>query len=318
MEKISVLFNHIFQERKLFMGVAIVMVVLYHLFCFCGNKGWTFIFYIGYTGVDIFMLLSGYGLCNSYKRNDIGTFYKRRIVRLMPLFGFMMIFATIVDSLITCRYDFSLLNLLCNMSSSSFYGLGGWYVEWYLCVLLMLCVLFPFIYETLEKCSDIIKNGYLLDILVVLVVFVMTLPLEWYYKCAIGRLPIFCVGLLYFMHKIDVVHIVRAYAIGSILAATLFVTHRLETFGVVYMLAPFIMLSIALIFHNVRDKFQRIKVVLEYLGLYTLEIYVANVILMKFRSLLSIESEVWVIYIVMQTLLSMAVICINKNLIQSK
>ena len=68
----------LFENRTETMGIAMLMVLLYHL------KGtW---FYPGFLGVDIFLFLSAYGLSRSYKTNTLGIFYKRRLNRVVPLY----------------------------------------------------------------------------------------------------------------------------------------------------------------------------------------------------------------------------------------
>lgn len=65
--------------RKQFMGIAILMVLLYHLYCCLPNIEVLHLFKYCYGGVDVFMLVSGYGLCFSYKKNSIKDFYIHRM-----------------------------------------------------------------------------------------------------------------------------------------------------------------------------------------------------------------------------------------------
>ncbi|MCQ2229264.1 MAG: acyltransferase family protein [Bacteroidales bacterium] len=59
-------------------GFAIIMVVAHH---FCGK--WSNILTpLGGTGVAIFLLMSGYGLNESYKKNGLDNFWKKRFFRI--------------------------------------------------------------------------------------------------------------------------------------------------------------------------------------------------------------------------------------------
>lgn len=58
-------------HRSFGMGVAIVLVILYHLVCVgFGSPIFMKPFALGYIGVDIFMFWSALGLCYSYKKTN--------------------------------------------------------------------------------------------------------------------------------------------------------------------------------------------------------------------------------------------------------
>lgn len=148
-ERITALLESIINHRKLFMGFAMIMVILYHSISSFPNKTIGMIFYPGFIGVDIFLLLSGYGLSNSFSKNKLGTFYQHRVVRIVPLFVLMILSVSIIDALIGQK-TLTMFNLFANITTLSYLGLGGWFIEWYLCVLLYLCVLFPLFYKLLS------------------------------------------------------------------------------------------------------------------------------------------------------------------------
>lgn len=56
-------FKLLFTYRTEAIGIAMLMVVLYHI-----NTLW---FYPGFLGVDIFLYLRGYGLCRSYEKSVV-------------------------------------------------------------------------------------------------------------------------------------------------------------------------------------------------------------------------------------------------------
>lgn len=70
------------------MCLAICGVIFYHL-CLRGIHIGRL--NIGYMGVDIFMLLSGYGIAKSLSRNTLKRFYVNRIRKILPLWSIMMI-----------------------------------------------------------------------------------------------------------------------------------------------------------------------------------------------------------------------------------
>ena len=76
-----------FRHRELLMCVAIIGVVFYHLALRgipIGRLN------IGYIGVDIFMLLSGYGISKSYKN---------RVRRILPMWTLMISLSWLISSI---------------------------------------------------------------------------------------------------------------------------------------------------------------------------------------------------------------------------
>lgn len=77
-----------FRNRTILMCIAILAVVFYHLALRgipIGRLN------IGYAGIDIFMLLSGYGIGKSLMKNSVGQFYKNCIRRILPLWFTMIL-----------------------------------------------------------------------------------------------------------------------------------------------------------------------------------------------------------------------------------
>lgn len=141
--------KQILSNRKAFMGIAILMVVAYHAY---GRFGLTTnipflnpLLGHGYLGVDIFLFFSGLGLCFSYRKNTLSTFYWNRFTRIAPLF----ILLAIVRS-IFYEGGLGLWGWFCNLTSLSYYGIGGCFVDWYLSALIVLYILFPFMYKRIS------------------------------------------------------------------------------------------------------------------------------------------------------------------------
>lgn len=84
-----------FRHRELLMCVAIIGVVFYHLALRGIPLGRL---NIGYIGVDIFMLLSGYGISKSLQHNTISRFYKNRVRRILPMWTLMISLSWLISS----------------------------------------------------------------------------------------------------------------------------------------------------------------------------------------------------------------------------
>ncbi len=72
-------------SRTFIMGVAMIAIMLFH------NQYATSVPYIGevfkrygYLGVDLFLLVSGFGIANSLNKNGLKQFYYNRFIRIIP------------------------------------------------------------------------------------------------------------------------------------------------------------------------------------------------------------------------------------------
>jgi len=68
------------KNRQALTGISIIAILLYHAYVWITpqDNNLLKLFTYGYAGVDIFMFLSGWGLCFSYSKNRISSFYFRR------------------------------------------------------------------------------------------------------------------------------------------------------------------------------------------------------------------------------------------------
>ena len=76
-------------------GLAILAVVLYHNFSGLSDQ-----FYIGWMGVDLFFVLSGYLITNAlmntlYSRDYLRNFYAKRVLRIFPIY-YLVLFVFLV------------------------------------------------------------------------------------------------------------------------------------------------------------------------------------------------------------------------------
>lgn len=284
-------------RRELLMGVGIIMVVLYHY-----DTGLWFqkFFYPGFLGVDIFLFISGYGLCRSFERNKIHTFFRRRIKRILPMF---LLLAIVKCSLYVLGGGYlSLSDWFFSLTSLSYWGTGGVFVDWYLCGLLALYLFFPLLYKLP------VWGGAVLCFLACFVsVF---FRLEWYHQCLLLRLPIFYLGICCYKHSF-----VKAFkssllifGVAFVLFVVLWFNRLTHTFTIIYPLAPFVILGISVLLAKSKNSF----IILKWIGKHSLEIYVTDCIVMQ------LISNHWILipsimYFVLLGLITPAVCFINKK-----
>ena len=127
---------YVSKKRSLLMGVAMLLVLIYHFFSWTYNPMGRF--NLGYIGVDLFLFLSGFGLEYSFNKNSLLQFYINRFKRVYPIY----FIAVLGGYFIFKQYNFS--DLLLNLTTLGYYVNNGinrfdWYVE----SLFTLYVLFP-------------------------------------------------------------------------------------------------------------------------------------------------------------------------------
>lgn len=130
--------------RSELMGCAIVWIMMLH-FTFTQIKPLGFISQYGFSGVEIFILVSGLGLFFSLDKNScIRTFYRRRILRIFPTYYLLGVPASIIlfnDNFFDYLYRYSTIGFWTN----------NLYWEWYVPSIVVLYLLAPFLKKMIDK-----------------------------------------------------------------------------------------------------------------------------------------------------------------------
>lgn len=176
--------------RSALMGIAILWVVFYH-----------FGFHIpiishvtrfGYTGVDIFMFLSGFGLFYSLqKKQGLSNYLKKRVVRIFPSYFLIGIALSLF-----CYPDENFWNYLWRCSTLGFWT-NGIYYEWFIPSIVTLYCLFPFAFKLLTH--DKTRQYQILTVCCLVIsiytVFDNDIIDNWHFLL-VYRIPVFLFGAL--------------------------------------------------------------------------------------------------------------------------
>ena len=102
------LFENIGKYRSALMGLAMVLVFLYHAqskkLGFMPTGVWGTVWDRFNLGVDAFLFLSAFGLCFSLRKNDLKTFYFNRFKRIIPTWWTVLIALHIIGILIGSKF----------------------------------------------------------------------------------------------------------------------------------------------------------------------------------------------------------------------
>ena len=205
------------------MGVAILWVILYHMVA-KGGEYFSFGFLNpllsqGDSGVDIFLLLSGFGLFYAYQKSDLYTFYIHRLVRIMPIyFLIVMCYSIIVYDFHTFLYSFSTIGFWVGKS---------WY-DWYIPTIMLYYLIFPLMVKLVEK-FKILFFIFCTTIVSAIIVYLQIksdLKFGDIRMFALSRIPIFVLGtywgmLSYRQDKVSSTVKILCY-IGFVLGFVLF------------------------------------------------------------------------------------------------
>lgn len=188
------------KDRPYIMGLSIIAVILFHLVNFTNAYRGTSIsiFLNGYLGVDAFFVLSTFGLCFSFEKNDILTFYKHRIKRLFPLYVIFLLAVYFIfhpgpSLLHIIIYQCSGLSIIRSLYTD---------VEWYTPSIICVYLLFPLLYYGGRAIQHRSIWWQLLAVNMIAVLGHAIAPYVSFGYNFVGRFPIIVSGvILYFLYK---------------------------------------------------------------------------------------------------------------------
>lgn len=125
------------------------LIIMGHIVWFRESQDWLFrllkmLFHQGDCGVNAFFFLSAYGLCYSYKKNTIMAFYKKRFLRIFPIY---VLFVLLLFLLLPSVDNRSIPSLLLLQLSGLTVLEDNTIIEWFVPALILLYLLFPIIYR---------------------------------------------------------------------------------------------------------------------------------------------------------------------------
>lgn len=136
--------------RTELMGIAALMIIICHSPKFIVMPGWLHtILGNGGTGCDVFLFLSGFGICNSYSNNlakgkSLISWYWKRYIRIIVPCAFFII------GLWLYRRNYANTDWLAfAIDLSGFYYLTGHLALWYVACALLLYIITPIIHVPL-------------------------------------------------------------------------------------------------------------------------------------------------------------------------
>lgn len=245
--------EYISRQRLGLMALAIALVVVYHYKCWVGGFPWYIgmILQWGFIGVDIFFLLSGFGLTYSFQKNSTSRFYKNRLLKILPCY--LLMGAILVLHNFALGNEMSFKEILWMYSTLDYtFNHGG--VDWYVSAILQLYLLFPVLYCLVKW----LRSWSCLLIVFLVCMITWLCPLHWSHLAMLQRLPMFILGIylaMYREHTRRHLYIVFFYL--SLFVGILICRHILDVnFLLTTLVTPFLIY----LFSVVDDGFKRTNI----------------------------------------------------------
>ncbi len=185
----------IFVHRTELMGLAALWIYIFHEWIPLAPNvpvlGFIegFIKQIGFFGVDIFFLLSGMGLIYAIEKHSLATYYKRRLLRVLPPYLIMAV-------VLMFAQGWTLPQFLKNLFGITFFTENMYALLWFVPAITVLYLLFPLYYAIFKKAGNqILLTGGMLALWLVISLLLknhMRLDLFGF----TNRIPVFLVGVL--------------------------------------------------------------------------------------------------------------------------
>lgn len=181
--------NDISTYRSELMGWSILWIMMLH-FTFTQIKPLGFLAQYGFAGVDIFMLVSGFGLYFSLEKDDnLWHFYKKRLLRIFPTYYILGVFSSLLlfhDDIMTYLFRYTTVG----------YWTGGVFNEWYIPAIVAFYLLAPFIRQLFVRSWFVVIVAIVVvNLLIAYQLIEYQPPIDMPHFLMSYRLPAFILGM---------------------------------------------------------------------------------------------------------------------------
>ncbi len=277
------------KHRRPVMGYAICLVLFVHIFFLdimtdSWGVWWNKVRQMGSSGVDLFLIVSAFGLCFSMKKQPSArAFYAKRIGRILPMLlaGFLIAYVPELVDDIAGR-----LRVPTIIGNTFFAFRHYFYSLWFLYLLFFLYILFPLIWDYLEGAAEgqpRLRRCRLLFVATTCMCAMMILSIydlgitDMYSTILISifRVPVFLTGI-FLVYQLPVA--TRIYRSHWVFVVSLTVSLLTSMYlpAIQYVAFGFMALSGIKYLVWVFERVGWLRAVFSFFGRFTLEIYVMH------------------------------------------
>lgn len=312
--KTSVTYRILSNNRSAIMGVAIILVLLFHFLedyvnDFGGNESTLNMLYsiFGSVGVELFLLMAGLGLYYSLKRdNNIRRFYIKRASRILVPYFLLAIPAWAIYDILSGK---NFVTYLKDLFFVSFFESGNtWF--WYVLLVAFLYIIYPLIFAVISK-GKTVFGGVTFASVIILCVIISGIALfennsELFdnIEIALLRIPVFLIGCIFGRLTYENKPISPIWVLFIVLAIAISCVDYCEMIPYQYFRYVLLVKGVSLLFIFAAlfecFKLSKLKCVLNWFGGITLELYLTHVMVRKiFKKFLNLATSDFFYYVIM-------------------
>lgn len=206
-------FSHVLGKEKRFfyMGIAMIGIIGYHIYLkdisFYDNSFKTIkiLFKYGYVGVDLFLFFSAFGLCYSYENSNLKDFYKKRFIRIIPIYlifniiEFIIFRGESIQQFLLYRFlEITSLSII----QTPYTCPGNLNLGWFIPAIINLYLIFPLLFK-LIKIINKYSIGYTIFFLLSIFWLSHILWGQVIHALYVCRLPIIFTGIITYFYIKD-------------------------------------------------------------------------------------------------------------------
>lgn len=264
--------------RQTFMGVAIFWVFFYHTGV--SILGLRELFSVGWIGVEIFFLVSGFGLSQSLSKDaNLLRFYKRRFVRIVPTWLAILILMHVVGYLAGFNVPKTIGEYI-EWYTGMGWWLSGMFYEWYIPTLMAFYIIAPFLHKLSDKSLIVLIVSSIIG-----GILLHEFRLLEHVYMSYQRIPIFILGFLLYRLSKKEVKLNFGYAIPIVLLALfvfgfsyvfknsdLILSLEMRRYAMVVLVVPMLWS-----FSKILNVVPKLKNPMNFLGILSMEIYLLHI-----------------------------------------
>lgn len=288
------LFDLLSKYRTEIMGMAALMIVLYHVFNWELMPEYSkYVFRFAHIGVDIFLFLSAIGLCYSLDKMSSGSgislkqFYKKRLIRIFPAYFICVTLFAIINHTLFISYVLEVIGIsywlrpFCSIATVGY---------WYIMFIFVMYFLFPFLYMFIKgnQKQAIIISFIILEFILIALHYIWT----DLYDFSSSRVLSFFLGAFLYLKRKDLPNLTYPLLFVSIFAYIGICVYSIITGGVYNvdknfnqlccfpLIAPGVTTIMAILFNFVYSKkiLNKISYIFKWLGKLSLELYMSHLL----------------------------------------
>lgn len=188
--------NLLSEYRKELMGFSALWILIFHEWekVFTGipviGAAETFVKHIGFCGVDIFILLSGFGLTYAIEKYSMGEFYYHRLIRVYPSYALIALICTAMGGM-------TVAEMISHITLYRFFFVNIYGFLWFVPMIILFYLCFPPYYHFFKKTgSHFLFLIMVLEVWTILSVKYRNAPREEFFGVT-NRIPIFLIGIYF-------------------------------------------------------------------------------------------------------------------------